>query len=394
MLLNNNRSTEVNILIIDDERSAGKLMKAALSINSNCEVVDCAEQAIEKLKTFIPHVIVMDIHMPGIDGYDLCKTLKRQESFQNTGILFISGDNTLEKRLQAFDVGGDDFIAKPFEVRELQRKTARLAEFVMQRQSLVKQEEESRKVAIESMQLASEYGNVMAFFKEMYQAQNIDSIVQLFFRAMQKFELKTSIMVNIEWPMYFDSTHDRISPIEHSVYELLTGKGRLYQFGKRMILNDKYVSFIVKNMPDDETLSGHIRDYCAALIEGMSARIETIKKQLALKKIIDNLQNETDCIDSYLELLKNQNEKTLQDISHEISHSFHFLDLNEEQEDTLSKIIERQLDKNESVSDQLMVLKNKLITMKDEATLASQGFEQPHKRNVDTKDNSQDVELF
>ena len=76
-----------------------------------------------------PDLILLDYKMPGLLGVDVCREVKENEATKNTPIIFVSGAATIDERIKAFETGADDFISKPFHVKELiLRIKARLSE--------------------------------------------------------------------------------------------------------------------------------------------------------------------------------------------------------------------------------------------------------------------------
>ena len=113
-------SSHSNLLIVDDEPDNIRVLSALLNqqgyyvrkaINAPMAMI-----AIESLK---PDVILLDIRMPGVNGYELCRQLKSNLETHEIPIIFISALNQIEDIMQAFSAGGVDYITKPFKVDEV-----------------------------------------------------------------------------------------------------------------------------------------------------------------------------------------------------------------------------------------------------------------------------------
>lgn len=127
-------STAERILIIDDSRSLAETVAHILS-QSGYEVFVAfnGPAGIEKAHALKPDLIILDIMMPGIDGYEVCRRLQNDPHTAHAPVLFLSvlGDMdgpagsdglfeaNLDYRLRAFDVGAVDFLTKPVTVEEL-----------------------------------------------------------------------------------------------------------------------------------------------------------------------------------------------------------------------------------------------------------------------------------
>jgi DNA-binding response OmpR family regulator len=104
------------ILIVDDEEQLVMLLTARLSAN-NYNVVAAYDgvQALEKVRTEKPDLIVLDIMLPKMDGYKVCRLLKFDARHKHVPILIFSARAQESDKTMAFEVGADDYIVKPFE---------------------------------------------------------------------------------------------------------------------------------------------------------------------------------------------------------------------------------------------------------------------------------------
>lgn len=117
------------IVIVDDYEESCKLLTEILSSQYDCTYTSDSSTAIDLIKTSRPDLILLDYKMPGVMGVDVCRMLRENETTKNIPIIFVSGAATIDERIQAFETGADDFISKPFHVKELiLRIKARLAE--------------------------------------------------------------------------------------------------------------------------------------------------------------------------------------------------------------------------------------------------------------------------
>jgi DNA-binding response OmpR family regulator len=110
------------VLVVDDDTEI--LLIAQGILNQNFEVFTASDgiQAIEKITTYQPDIIVLDAMMPKMSGYQLCQSLRRNARFSKTPIIFVSAKSTPRDRDYAMRIGADDFLAKPFEAPEFERR--------------------------------------------------------------------------------------------------------------------------------------------------------------------------------------------------------------------------------------------------------------------------------
>ena len=110
----------LNILIVDDTPANLRLLTHMLTEHGYYArpVLDGA-QALATAQTAPPDLILLDIRMPGMDGYVVCQRLKADEGTREIPVLFISALSETEDKVQAFAAGGVDYITKPFQLEEV-----------------------------------------------------------------------------------------------------------------------------------------------------------------------------------------------------------------------------------------------------------------------------------
>jgi DNA-binding response OmpR family regulator len=108
------------ILVIDDEPEITDIVKAFLS-NAGYEVMveNSPVNALEKAKKFKPNLILLDIMMPFMDGYEVCASLKKDPESADIPVLFLTGKDASDDGGRVFESGGDLFVKKPFSCERL-----------------------------------------------------------------------------------------------------------------------------------------------------------------------------------------------------------------------------------------------------------------------------------
>ncbi len=110
------------VLIVDDETRSQRIAAEILEDWSELKTVSTGEEALSIVGTYFPDLILLDIMMSGIDGYEVCKRIKANPEFSKIKIILVSGKATLDEKLKGYDVGADDYITKPFMPEELLAK--------------------------------------------------------------------------------------------------------------------------------------------------------------------------------------------------------------------------------------------------------------------------------
>ncbi len=113
-------SIKSKILIIDDSKSARELLQGILvTENYHLEFASNGMDGLEKARLAPPDLILLDIIMPGMDGYEVCRQLRLDPELKEVPVLFLTSLEDRKSRLKGIEAGADDFLTKPFDVVEM-----------------------------------------------------------------------------------------------------------------------------------------------------------------------------------------------------------------------------------------------------------------------------------
>jgi PleD family two-component response regulator len=111
---------KATILAVDDTPANLHLLAKMLSNQGyKLRIIPDGEQALSSAQAYPPDLILLDILMPHMDGYEVCSQLKADERTKNIPVIFISALNEGFDKVKAFEVGGLDYITKPFIAEEV-----------------------------------------------------------------------------------------------------------------------------------------------------------------------------------------------------------------------------------------------------------------------------------
>lgn len=113
---------KIKILVADDDKNVINIIR--YSIGDQYEILEAAngKEALGMVFARSPDILVLDIMMPEMDGYMVCKELKEHDSTKNLPIIILSAKATIEDKLKAIGFGIDDYMIKPFDPRELEAR--------------------------------------------------------------------------------------------------------------------------------------------------------------------------------------------------------------------------------------------------------------------------------
>jgi two-component system OmpR family response regulator len=106
------------ILVVDDESSISDLISTSLRfVGFDVRTAANGAQALQIAEEFKPHAMVLDVMLPDLDGFEVCKQI-RNEGVE-TGVLFLTAKDGMEDKVKGLTLGGDDYMTKPFSLEEL-----------------------------------------------------------------------------------------------------------------------------------------------------------------------------------------------------------------------------------------------------------------------------------
>jgi two-component system response regulator MprA len=110
----------VTILVVDDDRALREALRRALTLAGyEVQVAQDGEQALELLAQAEPDAVVLDVGLPGIDGLEVCRRVRRGS---RVPILILTARDAVADRIDGLDAGADDYMVKPFDVDELKAR--------------------------------------------------------------------------------------------------------------------------------------------------------------------------------------------------------------------------------------------------------------------------------
>jgi DNA-binding response OmpR family regulator len=115
------------VVVVDDEPTVGEAVRDLLAQEGyDVQTPGDAESALPDLLRAAPDLVILDVNMPGMSGWEFCSLLRRQSATRTVPVLFLTGRQDVRDRITAMQVGGSDYLAKPFGADDLRRKVRSL----------------------------------------------------------------------------------------------------------------------------------------------------------------------------------------------------------------------------------------------------------------------------
>jgi diguanylate cyclase (GGDEF)-like protein len=111
---------KARLMIVEDDHDISNMLKIYFTgLGFDVDAAVRGSEALEKTKQVLPHLIVLDIMLPDIDGYEVCRTLRTNTRTSHIPVIFLTQKDERSDRLQGLELGADDYITKPFDIEEL-----------------------------------------------------------------------------------------------------------------------------------------------------------------------------------------------------------------------------------------------------------------------------------
>jgi cyclic di-GMP phosphodiesterase len=134
-------NTKCTLLISDDTDSNIDILVEAFADDYDVMVATDGPSTLEAVEKVMPDLILLDVMMPGMDGFEVCRRLKKETRFEQIPIIFLTAMDQLSSKEEGFRVGGVDYVTKPFDILEVKARVLTHISLLLARRSLANQNE-------------------------------------------------------------------------------------------------------------------------------------------------------------------------------------------------------------------------------------------------------------
>lgn len=270
-------SESFKVYVVDDDPVILESMCAILGDDCLVEIFGDAESCLGRLEQESPDMFLLDVCLPGMNGYDLCRRVKDDGALAHIPVTFVSSHDTSEARLNGYDAGGEDFVVKPFDPAELWRKV-RVAQQIMQnRRSLQEQIEAAEYLSSLALAGMDEGGIALQFMSQLIAYDNERQVAEGLLDLMKRYRLEGVVQTRIAGRQLTLSAAGTNLPLETSVLDHVKDMGRIFEFRNRGVHNFERVSLMINNLPlNDPDYCGRLRDNLSIAAQGADSRLRAI----------------------------------------------------------------------------------------------------------------------
>lgn len=368
---NSSPAKEHKLVIIGDSEEDRGMLKSLLEEQYEIHTYADAEAGLAALKESdsLPELLLLDVDMPDVNGYELCKTIKENPDTAHIDVIFLSGLDSTEEILRGLDAGAADYITKPYSPSVLQSKIKSSIQLHLKHSQLEDQAKNATELVYTFMNESTRLSTLVAFFRNCFAVRDAKSLSKAYLEALEAFGLSSVIYFRSDYLDECASSNGEVLTLE---YELLS---RLYGFnepfiekGSRLFAIQDNIVLLVKNMPKEDEKRGSLKDYLMILLEGINEKI----RYLDQKALQDSQKNKLiagavvtaiDTLDSVQQdrQLKMKNGlDILETMLEDVEQSVYTLSLTEEQEDKIVNLLQTKLTASQNQLFECLTLDDKV----------------------------------
>jgi len=334
-----------HILLVDDSPNDLMLLMNKLKGEYRVNAVRSGAACLEKLASGdLPQLVIMDISMPDMDGYETCQRMRADGSYSDIDVIFLSANDTTEEKLLGLEAGAVDYITKPFDSDILLSKIRYCIQQQQQRRALADEKQQAFQTAMTALTNAGELGIVLEFMRALSATDDLDELGSLVVQCVSRFGCSSVFQLRNGDEIRHYSASGRVSGLEKDLLSRLKDAGRIVERGQRSIFNFRNLSLLVKNMPEDDDLRGRYRDHVPTLLEGTVPKLEALLAAEKNKVLIGVCQDALQRFEISNQVHQNRSREILDKVVDNLQESFLTMGLDEDQETRLLKLVESGLD--------------------------------------------------
>lgn len=364
-------SDKAKILVVDDDSFMQEMFAEALGKNYDIIPAESAADALMLVQNERPSLILLDVEMPGMDGYEACRRFKELDATSGVPVIFVSAHDQIEERLKGYEAGGEDYVVKPFIPQELEAKVAQLLKAKAERASLKEMANYATTTAMTAMTSMSEMGALLETLKHFNSCYDYKSLADSMLAGLALYGLQGAARIRLADGELTRTNQGDATPLEISVINHMAGMDRITQFKARMSITYPHAALLVNDMPvDDPERCGRLRDYLAMLVEGADVRTQGIMDSLesqrrgeAIEQAVVRVTAALNEIDATQRHNRAEMRMAFSALTDEVEKALLRVAMTREQEEYLSGIISSGIENILNVQSAETDLQNKLSTI-------------------------------
>jgi len=284
----------IKLLIVEDDITSQLMLKTILA-DYTLTIVGSGEEGLETVQTAtgsgeVFDMVVLDINLPGIDGYEVCQQLRTMGQYKEVPIIFLSSYTDLEDRLKAYGVGGNDYVSKPFDVKELKTKVGMYSSAITQSQEANQVLADSHGLLMNVQTASAKLQAISRFIQVTLFCHDMETLLTHFFKTAKEIGVEGVLQYRSVSGDGYQASDGEVTVLEQEILEMSSAMDRIHMFGQdRAIFRWTHGTFLTRKV-------GEMIDTLAIFMDALEAGIKAIDAEYVLLHRVSELEVENEAV--------------------------------------------------------------------------------------------------
>ncbi len=308
--------------------------------------------------------LLLDVVMPDMDGYELCRQCREIPSLNNTPVLFVSSQTSLEDQIKGYESGGDDFLTKPVQAEMLAAKLSRAIKSLKTNKDLEDVASQARVMMNQAISSAGEMDIVAQFVNNSLSCTTTQALAHTLLNACHLLGVQCSTYIRSQCEPVFESIDGTRKAIEMELLEMANKREGAIDFNGRLIINLPELSLLVRRLPDDDLKCERLKEQLSLLASVAANRVSAVDKEHKVQtheKVLTEILESAQSAVQDLVANTSQQEQVISDVTDEflmtLREDLLDLALDKDQEQILMTMVRKNISK---ITDMLMENKKQI----------------------------------
>lgn len=348
----NNVSWPQSIAIISKDETDNELLNCLLAEQFNLIFLHTLDEVEQHFQQEPSDLFILNATDSQEETLALLKKLKTTAAGKKTPYILLLANNALDLKIQAYEIGVNEFLNKPFDIYDFNIRLSNILEIRDNLRLVQTQSEKASQTALLAMETSSELGVIMRYTDTINSIHDLNELGQALLNTCRAIGIKCSYQFRA-----LDETITQGNPLgsfdEQLINEFKT-RGNILDFGSRSVFNKPLVSILAKNMPNNDPLKyGRLKDHFQLIMSATDNKLGIINTHRRLQKqqnastltIIQNSHSALSNVSLEFAKLSEHIDSTMSWLKMELQHKLIALNLSEEQEQALMDMVDDTMER-------------------------------------------------
>lgn len=343
----------MDLLIVEQDSTQVEIYELAFGEHFTLHTASNMLEAVTCLNDHDISIVITDWKIGKTKASIFCEQLDTSNPLSLPVVIVVSDVSDDDTIREAFNSGVSHYITKPYSILPFTETVLGAKHQIQIVQQMHTDNADTREVAQTALSQAAIYGTGMEIVSALNACNDIHAMSKNILTTLRFNGIHAAIQYRDHASVTsYDTDMSVCDETIEKVFDVLHDQGRIYRFGKRLMLNDDKVSLLIKHVArEDPVIHDAILDMGAKLVPAINARFESLRQQQALRSTHTDISGVIDQIRQIVIGQAQEKARVAKSVSESIQDSFHMLELTEVQEAFFMQLIESQLEASDELAE-------------------------------------------